>query len=144
MELEVQQTPQSPRTFQVSQQPLQPKNIDYGESFRTLDKLADELREKQKQNIKTQNTEIIDACLNKHREEVIAIFNRKITTRLVPLQKENSELKEEIKTLSEHHKTSIATANRHVKAIGFGFLCTALGLSINFIMLAYLWYYTHK
>ncbi len=155
MELEVQQPPQSPRTEIVSQQSAPLKgDSTYLPIQESIEKTIEQLKQQRNQDI----SEALTSALRKHREEILKMLDSRTTDRLKPLledltkakkdiemlEKDNTALAEAIGNVSRNHKSFITTTNQERKWFGLAFIGTALGLSLNFIMFAYLWHHTHK
>jgi hypothetical protein len=126
--MELASPPKSPRTVQVSQQ-----SIDYGTSFNELNQLTNALLKQQKQDIKKANSETLEAALSNHREEILNALNGRINERCNSLILQLKATNDSVKKLENQNRI-----------VGIAFLCTALGLSLNFIMFTYLWHYIHK
>jgi hypothetical protein len=135
------QPPQSPLSTIISQEP---KDKKFNETLLDISKKISDADDKKIQS-------------NKELKELLLVVNTKLDDASNPLiinvsalknieelQQQNTQLLQRITTLSNNHQCFITTNNQDRKWFGLVGICTALGLSINFIMFAYLWYYTHK
>lgn len=140
--MELQQLPPTVQQEQISKQNTTKKFFD------EIDKEASRLLEEQRKKTVEKNKEDLNLFLaGKYNEmeskitEFLINKTSQTNQKIKELEENNSRLSQKIELLFTQNKNQQICQNNRLSLISF---CTALGLSLNFILLAYLWHYTHK
>ena len=119
----IQQQPPTVKQKQIIKQDTTKKLFD------EIDQEASRLIEEQrKKNVQKHNE--MEKRLGEYCKKIIDTKNQEI-----------NEIKRSIEDLFTQNKNQHISQNNRLSFIS---ICTALGLSLNFIFFAYLWYHTHR